>query len=67
MTGLEKRRDVWTRKHELSAKLFGGAGPVCSRGADEQEERGRRKKRGEEGGELNGELRDRRPGGEPDD
>lgn len=40
VTGLEKRRDVWTRKHELSAKSFGGAGPVCARGRG----RGRRGK-----------------------
>lgn len=76
MTGLRKRRDVWTRKHELSAKRSGGAGPVCARGAKDEdedegdEERGRGKKRGEGGGELQGkqaEMRDRRRGGESDD
>lgn len=44
MTGLEKRRDVWTRKHELSAKLFGGAGPVCSRGQSNRRKGGEGRK-----------------------
>lgn len=67
VTGLRTRRDVWTRKHELSSQTVWRCRAVCARGAEdkdeEEEERGSRKD-----GEQEVNRREKTEGGgEPND